>query len=288
MRPFMSCRMARAATRSAGVVFAFLSAFLFAFLSASSVARALPARSTADVLEPGRWSVGALDPLRVGVARDVELVTHPLLDLALSPNVEARVALARRGSLRVSGEYGLSVPTVAMRLTQGYLFPSWKTSDARVGWFVVPSVGLVASYGERTVWTGRLEVATGLSVGRNDAKPLDAWAPLDLLLAPPLTGYRSHLVFGVDHPLLPWLLGRVSLDGWLIGPSDPPRSQLLFGGSAAFDVKTSQRTTLTLGAVVYDYDQHRTEVVRGADGRWLRQRVRNVDVWPMVDFVYRR
>lgn len=254
----------------------------------STPASALPARSTADIVEPGRWSIGAFDPLRVGVTHDVELVTHPVLDLLLSPNLEARVVMARRGSLRVTGEYGVSVPTYAMRLTQGYLFPAWKTSDNRVGWFVVPSTGLAVSYGEATVWTARLEVAAGIKVGRNDARPLDTWAPLELLLAPPLTGYRSHLTLGVDHPFLPWLRGRASLDGWIIGPSDPPRSRFLFGGSAALDLKTSERTTLTLGAIVYDYDQHRTEVVRGDDGRWQRKRVRNVDVWPMIDFVYRR
>jgi hypothetical protein len=259
-----------------------------AVLLTASSAQALPARSTADTLAPGRWSVGALDPLRLGVTHELELVTHPVLDLLLSPNLEARVAFVRRGPLRVTGEYGVSVPTYAMRLTQGYLFPAWKTSDARVGRFVVPSTGLAVSYGERTVWTGRMEVAAGIEIGRNDAKPLDTWAPLELLLAPPLTGQRSHLMLGVDHPILPWLRGRLSLDGWRIGPSEPPRSPLLFGGSAALDVQTSQRTMLTLGAVVYDYDQRRTEIVRGADGRWTRERVRSVDVWPMIDFVYRR
>lgn len=264
---------------------AFVAAAVLLFASS---AHALPARSTADVLEPGHWSVGVFDPFRIGVSKDVELVTHPILDALLSPNLEARVLLSRQGTLRVTGEYGFSVPTVAMRLTQGYLFPTWKTSDNRVGWFFVPSFGLAVSQGERTVWTGRLETTVGIPIGRNDAKPLDAWAPLDLLLAPPLTGYRSHLMAAIDHPLLPWMRGRLSLDGWLIGPSDPGRSQVLFGGSAALDLRTSQRSTLTLGAVLYDYDQHREEVVRGDDGRWQRKRVRNVDVWPMVDFVYRR
>lgn len=251
-------------------------------------AHALPARNTADVLPEGHWSVGAFDPLRVGVTPDVELVTHPVLDLLLSPNLEVRVVLARLGSLRITGEYGLSLPTFAMRLTQGYLFPSWKTSNDRVGWILVPSSAIAVSHGERTVVTGRLEVAAGIPLGRNDAKPLDAWAPLELLLAPALTGFRSHVMLGVDHPILPWLRGRASLDYWRIGPSEPTRSPFLFGGSAALDLKTSERTTLTLGAVVYDYDQHRTEVVRGDDGRWQRKRVRNVDVWPMIDFVYRR
>lgn len=259
-----------------------------AVLLAVPSAHALPARSTADVLEPGRWSIGVIDPLRVGVTKDVELVTHPVIDLMLSPNLEARVLLVRSGSLRVTGEYGFSVPTVAMRLTSGYLFPSWKTSDDRVGWFFVPSAGLAVSHGERTVVTGRLETAIGIPIGRNDAKPLDTWAPLELLLAPPLTGWRSHLMIGLDHPLTTWMRGRVSLDGWMIGPSEPPRSQVLFGGSAALDLRTSERTTVTLGAVLYDYDQHREEVVRGDDGRWQRKRVRNVDIWPMLDFVYRR
>ncbi|MBM4363995.1 MAG: hypothetical protein FJ104_15045, partial [Deltaproteobacteria bacterium] len=219
-----------------------------ALLLAAPAARALPARSSANVLEPGRWSVGAIDPLRLGVGSGVELATHPLLDLLLSPNLEARVLLRRRGALRVTGEYGLSVPTFAMRLTQGYLFPSWERSAARVGWFVVPSTGLAVSYGRRTIATGRLETAVGVPIGRNDATPLDTWAPLELLLAPALTGFRSHVMLEIDHPLAPWLGGRASVDGYRIGPSETPRSQFLFGATAALDLRTSERTTLTLGA----------------------------------------
>ncbi|MBI2389177.1 MAG: hypothetical protein HYV09_06135 [Deltaproteobacteria bacterium] len=251
-------------------------------------ASALPARHTADVLEPGHWSIGAFDPLRVGVTRDVELATHPILDLLLSPNVEARVLFRRVGALRVTGEYGVSVPTFAMRLTQGYLFPSWEKSDNRIGWFVVPSVGLAVSYGEKTVATGRMTTSIGVPIGRNDATTMDTWAPLELLLAPALTGFRSHLTLGLDHPITGWLRGRVSVDGWLIGPSDPPKSQVFLGASGALDLRVSERGTLTLGAIVYDYDQRRTVVERGDDGRWQRKRVRSLDVWPMLDFVYRR
>ncbi len=243
---------------------------------------ALPPRETADVLAPGKWSVGVLDPLRIGATKDVEIVTHPIISLLLSPNVEARVAF-RTGRLRVTGEYGLSVPTVAMRLTSGYLFPTWDKSDNRVGWFVVPSVGVAASYGS---FTGRLDSAIGIPIGRNDATPLDTWAPIELIFAPALTGYRHHLGFIFDHPLTEWLRIRGALDGWMIGPFDPPKSQLIFAASAGLDFRLSQRFRLALGAVVYDSDQRRTVVERGDDGRWQRNKVRSIDVYPTFDVIF--
>jgi len=240
------------------------------------------ARDTADVIAPGKWSVGLLDPLRVGVTKDVEIVTHPVISLLLSPNVRARVAFRTTG-LRVTGEYGLSVPTVAMRLTSGYLFPSWEKSDRRVGWFVVPSVGLALSYGS---FTARLDSAIGVPIGRNDATPLDTWAPVELIFAPSLNGYRHHLGALVDHPVTEWLRVRGALDGWMIGPFDPPKSQLIFAASAGVDVRLSQRCRLALGAILYESDQRRTVVERGEDGRWHRNRVRSIDVYPTFDLIF--
>jgi hypothetical protein len=242
----------------------------------------LAARDTADVLAPGKWSVGVVDPLRLGVRENVEIVTHPIVSLLLSPNVQARVAL-RTGTLRVTGEYGVSVPTVAMRLTSGYLLPSWEKSDNRVGWFVVPSVGLAVSYAS---FTARLDSAIGVPLGRNDATPLDTWAPIELIFAPALNGYRHHVGALFDHPLTTWLRVRGALDAWMIGPSDPPKSQLMFAVSAGVDARLSQRWRLALGAIAYESDQRRTVVERGADGRWQRNKVRSIDVYPTFDLIF--
>jgi hypothetical protein len=245
---------------------------------------ALSARDTADVLAPGKWSGGVVDPLRLGLTKDVEIVTHPIVSLLLSPNVQARVAFRTKG-LRVTGEYGLSVPTVAMRLTSGFLVPSWERSDKHVGWFVVPSVGLAASYGS---FTARLDTAIGVPLGHNDATPLDTWAPIELIFAPALNGYRHHLGARVDHPLTEWLRVRGALDGWMIGPFDPPKSQLMFAASAGVDLRVSEHFRLALGAIVYNSDQRRTVVERGEDGRWQRTKVRSTDIYPTLDLIYAR
>lgn len=248
-----------------------------------SLMLALPARGSADLIAVGDYSVGVVDPLRIGARKNLEIVTHPLIStFMLSPNLQARVAL-RTSGLRVTGEYGLSVPTMAMRITSGYLFPSWKTSDNRVGWFVVPSVGLAVSYG---VWTGRIDSAIGVPLGRNDATPLDTFAPIELIFAPALNGYRHHLGTIVDYPATAWLRVRGALDAWMIGPFDPPKSQLLFAASAAIDLRLSTRWTLSLGAMVYESDQRRTVVARGDDGRWQRNRVRSIDVYPTFDLIF--
>jgi hypothetical protein len=243
---------------------------------------ALPPRDSADVIRTGDYSVGLVDPLRIGAAKNLEIVTHPIIStFMLSPNVQARVAL-RTGGLRVTGEYGLSVPTMAMRITSGFLFPSWKTSDNRVGWFVVPSVGLAVSYG---AWTGRIDSAIGVPLGRNDATPLDTFAPIELIFAPALNGYRHHVGTIVDVPVTEWLRVRGALDAWMIGPFDPPKSQLIFAASAGVDLRLSQRWRLALGAIVYESDQRRT-VVEREDGRWVRNRVRSVDVYPTLDVIF--
>lgn len=244
---------------------------------------ALPARDSADVIPRGHWSVGLLDPLRIGVMKDVEVVTHPVISILASPNVQARVAF-RTSKLRITGEYGLSVPTVVMRMTSGYLFPSWKESDNRVGWFVVPSVGLAMSYG---IWTGRIDSAIGVPLGRNDATPLDTWAPLELIFAPSLNGYRHHLGTIVDHPVADWLRIRGGLDAWMIGPFDPAKSQFIFAGFGGVDVRLSRRLILALGGIVYNSDQRRQVIERGDDGRWKRTSVRSWDVYPTLDLIFR-
>lgn len=250
-------------------------------MGASLILLAALARDSADVIDKGRWSVGIVDPLRVGVAKDVEVVTHPIITLLLSPNIETRVAL-RTGKLRVTGEYGLSVPTFAMRLTSGYLLPSWKTSDNRLGWFVVPSVGVALSYG---VWTGRIDSAIGVPLGRNDAKPLDTFAPIELIFAPALNGYRHHVGTIVDHPATTWLRLRGALDAWMIGPFDPPKSQTIFAAAAGVDLVLS-RWRIALGGILYNSDQRRQLVERGDDGRYIRRNVRSWDIYPTFDVIF--
>ena len=272
-------------TRSAVAAGALLAAAAFAV--PSRAAEPLPARDTATTVPSGRWSIGVFDPLRVGLTDRVELTTHPAFDLLLSPNAAARVVWKDGSSLRVVGEYGFSVPTMSMRwLGQGYLFPSWEEGGGRVGWFVVPSAAAVIAGGTRGIWTVRSETAVGIGIGPNDATLPESWAPLDLVLAPALTGLRTRAGFAYDHPLADWLRIRGSVDGYMVGKTfAPSRSNLYVVGQIAFDLALGRHARLVLGVSAFDSDQHRTEVI--CEPRCRRERRRSLDFFPVLDFVWR-
>ncbi|MFY0526683.1 hypothetical protein ACN28I_27255 [Archangium gephyra] len=174
---------------------------LFVLLGSTlAFAQPLPARDTADVGPRGSWSVGVFNPLRIAVHEGLELQTHPLL-FFVAPNVDARFALVR-SPLRLTAEAGLSMPTLAMRLVKGYLFPGWETSQNDIGWMLIPRAGLLLSGNVLThdVWTLRADAAFRVALGPNSATPLNSFlTPLDLVLAAPLTGFRSRVGGAYDH-----------------------------------------------------------------------------------------
>ncbi len=251
------------------------------------------ARDTAVPVE--KWSIGLFDPLRIPVGDDVELATHPLLFLALAPNAEIKVRHSAHRPRERHGEFwsiastwGLSVPTVPMRLTQGALFPKWEEGGGRVGWFVVPSVGLLATHGDERSWTLALDTAIGISLGPNDARPLDGYAPLEVLFGPALNGTRVHGRVTYDVGFGKHLRARVGLDGWFLGRGtpEPEKSPWILGAHGGFDFHLTWHTRLALGVRAYDYDDHRQEVRKDEAGKWHRVAVRSVDVYPTLDFIY--
>ncbi len=154
-----------------------------------------PARETALVADKGKYSMGVFNPLRIAVTNRIELEAHPLVFL-VSLNFVVRVAHVEIGDrLHITGEYGLSVPTLAMKLLQGHLFPSWALGKGRVGWLIAPRAGLVASLGDPwlDVVTIRVDLTVGVVLSHTDTMPLDTYAPLELLFAPVTGGYRGRV-----------------------------------------------------------------------------------------------
>jgi hypothetical protein len=249
-------------------------------------AEPLAARDTATILPRRVYSIGVFDPLRVGLGHKLELATHPVFDVLLAPNAVVRSLWLEGDDLRLVGEYGLSIPTMAMReLAAGYLFPEWEQEGGQIGWFVVPSAAAVVAGGTKGIWTARVETAVGIGIGPNDATLPESWAPLDLVFAPALTGLRSRVGFAYDHPLASWLRIRGALDLWMVGKTyDPPRSSLYESVQVALDFAVGTRKRLVLGASVYDSDQHRTEVV--CEPRCSRRRLRSLDLFPVIDFIW--
>ena len=257
-------------------------------VSSHAFSEELSPRGTAHVAEKGSWSVGVFGPLKVAVRDGLELELHPLFALA-SPHVTARVAHGGIACLWLTGEYGISVPTPGLRLLKGTFFPEWSMSDENIGWFLVPSAALLVSRGEESVTTMRLGLALGVPVGQNDAIPLDSYAPLDLLLAPALTGMRLRFGVAQDHRLSSRLRGRAGADVWLVGASpDPPRSRLYVSARAGLDVALGASTRLAVGAAWFNSDQRRTIIRVDEDGFATRVPRRSNDFFPTLDLVWER
>lgn len=279
-------------------------------VGSSAAAQPLPPRETADLLPAGRFQVGVFNPLRVGL-RHVELELHPLTAL-VAPHVDARFWLrspAHPGAVRVSGVVGLGVPTGAWHLAQpfglsGDLVPSCKVSAHeptlakwcdRPAILLVPKVALWMSRGafvrdghERGTLTVRAEFTKGFALTGETVRPLDAWAPVTVKFAPFLGQWRTEFRVGYDHAILDWLRLRGELGVYYIGrPKDDPLSPLFVSGYAGVDVRTSEHTRVTLGAMAWNADTHRRVVTTDAEGFASVSYARSNQVWPTVDFLLR-
>jgi hypothetical protein len=273
---------------------------LFVLLGSTvAFAQPLPARDTADVGPRGSWSVGVFNPLRIAVHEGLELQTHPLL-FFVAPNVDARFALVR-SPLRLTAEAGLSMPTLAMRLVKGYLFPTWDTSQNDIGWMLIPRAGLLLSGNVLThdVWTLRADAAFRVALGPNSATPLNSFlTPLDLVLAAPLTGFRSRVGGAYDHAFNERLRLRGELNLYVTGSQGRLRdsgedvgpiasiSPLVLTAHVGVDIAIFQHSRITAGVLWANADQGATRVVEGADGFSERVRVRSNDFLPTLDFIW--
>ncbi len=267
-------------------------------------------RETADVLPKGHVAFGVFNPVRVGLPH-VELEVHPLVAL-VAPHVDARFWLhedKRPGALRVSGVVGLGVPTGGWRLSKPFGLsgdlvpsclvakhePSLATWCDRPGWAVVPKVGLWMSKGtfvrdgaERGVLTLRGEFAKGFTVSGKEVRPLDAWAPVTVQFAPSLGQWRTEVRAAYDHAVLDGLRVRGELGAhWIGRPKDDPLSPLFLSAYAGIDVRTTEHSRVTLGAMAWNADKHRRVVETGADGYAVVSFPRSFEVWPTVDVLWR-
>lgn len=270
-------------------------------LALSSVAFAAPrpARDTADVGKQGDYSVGIFNPLRIAVLDGFELEANPLVFI-VAPNLNTRIRLLG-GPLRLTAEAGLSVPTFGLRLLKGFFFPEWKTSTNDVGWMVVPRVGVLLSGTvlEHDVWTARTDAAFRVPLGPNSAAPLNSFlAPLDILLAAPLTGVCARLGGAYDKALGDTLRlraeanlfltggqGNLIVNGSSVGPIAPV-SELIVTAHLGLDIAVFKQSRLTVGVLYANYDQGQSQVVRGADGFSDRVRVRSNNFLPTLDFIW--
>lgn len=275
----------------------------------AAAAEVLPARETADVLSDGQYALGVFNPLRIGTGAG-ELEFHPLVAL-VAPHLTLRSTVRsaeKPGDWRWTLVTGLSLPTGAWRLPKplglaGDLVPSCKVegddparggSCDQPGWLLAGKLGVVASKGvvdaagqERGVLTLRMEVAGAWTIFGKEARPLHAWAPVEVQLAPEIGQSRSQVRVAYDHAVADGLRLRAELGGYLLSrPIDDLTSPWLASAYLGADLRTSQRTRLTLGAIYWNSDRHQREVTKGSDGYAQVEAVRTHEVWPTVDFLW--
>ncbi len=257
-------------------------------IAATAMADPMPARETARVLPKKGFTVGLTSPSALGIGHGLELTTMVVPWFLLSPNVSLRAELIKsRSGIVLTSEYGLGVPTGAMRVLQGFIFPTYEMSGKAPGFVLQQYAGLWLSGGDRGVWTARADVATGLQLGDNPQQPLDSYAPLELWYAPATAGSRWHIGASYDYRLLDWLRGRAGMHGYAVGKATTTeRSLLYFSIDAALEVRLGKRLRLAVGGQWFNFDTREVEVQTDDNGRPQNVHVRSNDLYPTIDLVF--
>lgn len=277
-------------------------------IGATAIATPRPARDTADVGNVGTYSVGIFNPLRMSFHNRFELQASPIL-FFVAPHLDARFAILKppvvNGELpmgvRLTAEAGLLMPTFGMRLMKGFFFPSWATSTNDIGFMLIPRVGLMVSgdFLTNDVLTFRVEGALRIPMGPNNATPLNSFlAPLEILLAAPLTGFCGRLGGAYDHAFGERLRLRGEVNLYVTGQQGDLNvagvnagtvaaiSPYIFTAHLGLDIAVFEHSRIAVGALYANYDQGATQVVTRADGFSDRVRVRSNNILPTLDFIW--
>ncbi len=267
---------------------------------AASTAQALPlpARDSAAVQPKGAWSVGVFNPFELSLSDTVAIRTSPL-PVARPPVIDVRVAHLV-GDWRLTGEYGLGLPGLAMFMAiplgvKGDLVPSCKVAAhdgaqdkwcLAPGFTVVPRVALVASTGKRHVTTARLDFAYGLALSGDLGQPLDAMPPLDLAWAAAINGWHGRAGLRYDRSFTDCIRLSAEANLHLVAATPAPvRSPWTVSAHAGADFAVGARSRVTIGVFWYNSDQRATEL-QPKDGFVERVGVRSNDFYPTIDFIW--
>ncbi|HRI68345.1 MAG TPA: hypothetical protein PK156_29150 [Polyangium sp.] len=256
-------------------------------LSMTALAEPMRARDTARVMPKSDYSVGLTSPSNVGLGHGLELTTMLLPWFLLSPNLSLRAKLLEtKSGLTFTTEYGLGVPSGAMWILRGYLFPTYEARDISPPIILQQHAGMWLSGGTRGVWTAHADLTTGLG-GNSNYPPLEAWAPLNLWFGPATTGTRWHVGASYDYALRERIRVRVGVHGYALGKTTTrDQSSLYFSADTALEFGLGKRFRIALGAQWYNYDQRKIEDQQNANGRWSKVHVRSNDFYPTLDMVF--
>jgi len=278
-----------------------LTALLALWSSSAFAQEELKPRLTGDVAAKGSWSVGIFNPFRISVSDSFELEAHPLY-LFVSPHLLVRQKLlSSESGWRLAGEYGVSVPGPALGMApplglQGYFTQSClvanydSTQDKwckKPGWFAMPRLGVIASYGTKAVYTLAADVAFGIHFSGEKLRPFDTFTPLELLFAPASRRFRAHVGGRYDRAVLPWLRLSAELDLYLTGEGPQPgRSPFILAAHLGADFRTSTHTRFTIGAKYFNSDLKQGQLEVSDEGYTELVHVRSNDFYPTIDFIW--
>lgn len=272
-----------------GLAIAAFSAHGLADESAAAPEDPMPARETARVMPRKGFAIGLTSPSAIGLGHGLEITTMAVPWFLLSPNLTVRAELFKRkaSGLTLTTEYGLGVPSGAMYILKGYLFPSNQVSGEGPPFLLQQHAGVWLSGGLRGVWTVHADVSGVLIGDQTQIGPLDSYAPLNLWFGPATAGSRWHLGGTYDHPLTTWLRARAGFHLYALGkPTTLDRSVAYVGADVALEVRMGRRMRLALGAQWYNYDNGQTAVEQNDAGKYQRVHVRSNDIYPTLDLVY--
>jgi len=170
---------------------------------------------------------------------------------------------------------------VLLHVLQGFVTPSYSFGGGQVGWSLVPSVGLVATHGERSerTLTFNADVAMGIPLTGDTTTAPSGVAPYDDLLSPIYGRARFRLGATYDASLLEWLRVRGSLGMSVHGTSDDDPSPVAFNATLGFDLAVGKRSRFTLGVLWWNADTRAIDLA-------THEHKRSNDFFPTIDFIW--
>ncbi|MSP17629.1 MAG: hypothetical protein EXR73_13675 [Myxococcales bacterium] len=264
-------------------------------------------RDTALLAPRGTLSIGLFAPLTYTPRADVELAVHPLV-FAMAPHLGVKVRHLGAGDLTLTGDYGLSLPSVALRNElplglRGYLTPACKVTDhdpaladscQLPGWILVGRAGVLATLAtgaraapRRTLTLGA-DLAVGALLAGDRGHALGAWPWLELLLAPAIDGWRARVGAAWDEAPGPrWLRVRAAVDTFLAARrADDDRSPITLRAELGGDLRLSRSARVALSLYYWNSDTRAQAIVEGDDGHPDRVFVRSHDLLPWADVIW--
>ncbi|MEE2788978.1 MAG: hypothetical protein VX589_16700 [Myxococcota bacterium] len=245
------------------------------------------------------WSVGVFNPFNYQFTKDWGLEAHPLVAMTVAPHLTTTQRWLSGQAWSLQGRYGLSAPTWSLKFAppfglRGYLSPQCLVSNAEPergdtcddpGWVLAPSLATRFSVGKTWVLTADLGFTVGVLVSGERPRPLDTYAPINLLYTPATHEYRADFGLRISRSLVSWLSCAAEFDIYRTGEFGP-LSPWTFTTYLGFDARVSTHVTMTAGAIYFNHDQGAMTLMDIGQGYVRKSMIRSHDIYPTFDVIW--